>query len=46
MAQVLPFQGIHYNPAQSGALETVIGPPYDVISPEEQDALYEVSPYN
>ena len=46
MAEIAPFNGIHYNTEKIGALEPVIGPPYDVISPDEQSALYQASPYN
>jgi uncharacterized protein (DUF1015 family) len=45
MAQVTPITGIHYDPTRVN-LEAVVGPPYDVISPAEQDALYASSPYN
>ncbi|MBV9849476.1 MAG: DUF1015 domain-containing protein [Armatimonadetes bacterium] len=47
MADILPFRGIHYNTdAIGGDLSAVAAPPYDVISPEEQAALYERSPHN
>jgi uncharacterized protein (DUF1015 family) len=45
MAQIVPFSGIHYDPAKV-ALSDVIAPPYDVLSPTQQDALYARSPYN
>ena len=46
MAQISPFNGIRYNPDVAGQLNKVVAPPYDVISPEEQDALYQSSPFN
>ncbi len=45
MAQIVPFSGIHYNPERV-PLSRVVGPPYDVISPEQQDALYSQHPNN
>ncbi|MGH7642072.1 MAG: DUF1015 family protein [Candidatus Dormibacteria bacterium] len=39
MAQVSPFRGIHYDPAVV-SLESVLAPPYDVISPQLQHELY------
>jgi uncharacterized protein (DUF1015 family) len=46
MAVIEPFRAVRYDAARVGALRDVIGPPYDVISPAEQAALYERSPYN
>jgi uncharacterized protein (DUF1015 family) len=47
MAEILPFRGVYYNPnTVGGDLNAVVAPPYDVISPAEQDALYERSPHN
>jgi uncharacterized protein (DUF1015 family) len=45
MPKVLPFNGLLYN-REKIAGDEVIAPPYDVISPEQKDALYEKSPYN
>jgi uncharacterized protein (DUF1015 family) len=45
MAQIAPFPGIHYDPAKV-ALADVIAPPYDVLSPAQQDALYARDPHN
>jgi uncharacterized protein (DUF1015 family) len=44
MAEVRPFRGLRYTAAVDPAL--AIAPPYDVISPAEQRALYERSTYN
>ena len=46
MAVVRPLHGVRYDPTQVGDLRQVVAPPYDVISPAEQAALYEQSPYN
>jgi len=46
MAVVSPFPGLRYDPARVGAMASVVAPPYDVISPAEQAALYDRSPYN
>ena len=46
MAAVSPFAGLRYDPARVGAMAAVVAPPYDVISPAEQDALYARSPFN
>ena len=46
MAVISPFRAVRYDAGRVGALADVIAPPYDVISPAEQDALYERSPYN
>ena len=41
MADVLPFRGFRYNLEQVDGLSKVITPPYDVISPGEQEFYYE-----
>src|SRR5438874_7108880 len=46
MAEIQPFAGILYDPSLAGSLEQVVCPPYDVISPEEQEALYQRDPHN
>ena len=46
MAFILPFRGVGYNPQKIGDLGKVVAPPYDVISPQEQDALYLRHPQN
>ncbi|MEK6545084.1 MAG: DUF1015 domain-containing protein [Nitrospinota bacterium] len=40
MAYILPFKGIIYNSEKIKEIRDVVAPPYDVISPEEQDRLY------
>ena len=46
MAEVKPFRGIHYDVKRVGDLTRVVAPPYDVISPEEQEALHRRHPKN
>jgi uncharacterized protein (DUF1015 family) len=46
MAIVAPLPGLRYDPARAGELRDLIAPPYDVISPAQQEALYARSPYN
>ena len=46
MAEVLPFRGFRYDLARVGTLGDVVAPPYDVIDPALQQALYDRSPYN
>lgn len=46
MAEIAPFQGLRYNPERIPNLSQVVIPPYDVISPQEQDIFYGCNPYN
>lgn len=46
MAQVLPFRGVLYNPAQIDDLSKVVAPPYDVISEKDQRAFHDMHPKN
>ncbi len=46
MAKIAPFRGITYNQAKAGNIENLVCPPYDIISPAEQQDLYRRSPYN
>ena len=41
-----PFRALRYQPERVQGLSRVLAPPYDVISPAQQDALYHASPYN
>jgi len=45
MAEIIPFRGIFYNMDKVRA-EDVVAPPYDIITPDMKDSLYEASPYN
>ena len=46
MIRIAPFRGVFYNQKKIRDLGRVLAPPYDVISPEEQEKLYRKSPYN
>src|SRR5437868_4769526 len=46
MADIRPFRAVRYDLGRVGALGDVVAPPYDVIDPPLQDALYARSPYN
>ena len=46
MAVVRPFRALRYDPAVAGGLESLVAPPYDVIQPEQREALLGRSPYN
>src|SRR5919201_1141419 len=46
MADIIPFHGLRYDERIVGGLANVIAPPYDVISPAQQDELHARSPYN
>lgn len=46
MAEVRPFHGIRFNPDKVHDLGKVICPPYDIISPAEQQAIHRNSDYN
>jgi uncharacterized protein (DUF1015 family) len=46
MPQVKPFRAVVYNRKKCGILENVLAPPYDVISPQQQEDYYSCSPYN
>jgi uncharacterized protein (DUF1015 family) len=46
LADIRPFQGVHYNPTVIKNLAKVICPPYDIISPQLQQELYQRSEYN
>lgn len=46
MAEIIPFKGLLYNQKKIGTLQTVVAPPYDVISKSYQEELYRKSDYN
>lgn len=46
MIAVVPFNGLLYNLEIAGSLDEVTAPPHDVISPNQQEALYQKSPHN
>jgi uncharacterized protein (DUF1015 family) len=46
MAEIQAFRAYRYDLGRVGALSDVIAPPYDVIDPALQQALYDRSPHN
>ncbi len=46
MATLKPYKGLRYNSEKISELNTVMTPPYDIISEKEQKDFYEKSPYN
>ncbi len=46
MAEIKPFRAIRYDVGQAGPLESLVAPPYDVISPDERLDYLARSPYN
>lgn len=46
MAKIIPLKGTLYNNDKIKDLSKVMAPPYDVISSEEQDNLYNSNPHN
>lgn len=45
MAVITPFQGVYFDTTRV-PLADVIAPPYDVLSPAQQQALYDLHPQN
>ncbi len=45
MAKIIPFKALRFT-EKAGEIGTLCCPPYDIISEDEQKALYEKSPYN
>jgi len=46
MAKVSPFKGWRYNSENINRIEDVFVPPYDVITPDEQQQYYRKSPHS
>ncbi|MBI5251190.1 MAG: DUF1015 domain-containing protein [Desulfomonile tiedjei] len=46
MPDIRPFQIVHYSDKHAGELNKLITPPYDIISPAEQEAFYRVNELN
>jgi uncharacterized protein (DUF1015 family) len=46
MADIRAFRAFRYDLGRAGALGDLVAPPYDVIDPALQDALYRRSPHN
>ncbi len=46
MPEIKAFRAWRYNPTKIKTASQVVAPPYDVISPHQQEKLYRASPYN
>tara|TARA_Y100001960_G_scaffold313225_1_gene375917 strand:- start:209 stop:1396 length:1188 start_codon:yes stop_codon:yes gene_type:complete len=46
MAEIKSFKALRYNSIKVSDISTVIAPPYDVITKDQQDALYELNENN
>ncbi len=46
MLEVRGFRGFRFDPESTGSLDSVITPPYDVISPEQRERLAAASPFS
>ncbi len=46
MPKLAPFQALRYAPTKATPLSGVMAPPYDIISPADQDKLYEKNAFN
>lgn len=46
MAVVLPFRGVRYDLNRAGTIDTLVAPPYDVVTRAERDRLVTQNPYN
>ncbi|MBN2580780.1 MAG: DUF1015 domain-containing protein [Pirellulales bacterium] len=46
MPEIQAFRAVRYNLGHVGSLSDVVSPPYDVIGPELQERLYQMSPHN
>jgi uncharacterized protein (DUF1015 family) len=46
MSHIKPFKAVYYNTSKIKDLAKVVSPPYDIISPEDQGYLHNLSPYN
>src|SRR5262245_45853843 len=46
MVELRPLRGLRYDLARIGDAGRVLAPPFDVLSPKDQEALYAASPHN
>lgn len=46
MANIKPFRAVRYNERLLTHAEYLMTPPYDVISPEDQESYYDQNPFN
>src|SRR5215204_5173070 len=46
VAELRPFAALRYDEERAGSLQSLVAPPYDVLSEAERHAYLEQSPYN
>jgi uncharacterized protein (DUF1015 family) len=46
MAKLSPFRALRYDSSKLKDIGKVVAPPYDIISPREQDFYYNLAPHN
>ncbi len=46
MATIAPFRGVLFNQSKAGVIADLVCPPYDIISHDQQQALYRKNPHN
>ncbi len=46
MANIKPFKAVFYNQERFSDTSALVCPPYDVISPQQQEYYYKINPYN
>ncbi len=46
MAEIRPFKALRYDLANAGSIESLVCPPYDIISEEQRRELCDRSPFN
>lgn len=46
MTEIIPFPGLRFSCAPAADLSAVVAPPYDVISPAQQQSLLQRDPHN
>lgn len=46
MTHIIPFKGTMFNPEKFPDISALVCPPYDVLSPREQDRYYSKNEYN
>jgi len=46
MAKIEPFRAVIYNQGEIRSLSSVVCPPYDIISPAQQQYYHDLHPYN
>src|SRR5437763_16729685 len=46
MAEVVPFRAVRYDLSRAGSADSLVAPPYDVISASDRSALEAKSPFS